>query len=67
MSKRLCSDCVDQRNHCRSAIQRLDGSVYWVCRQCWIALDYAAYMPLMSTGTELSAFQRRADADLDLH
>lgn len=37
---RQCAECKRKRERCRAVTQRLDGSIEWVCPQCWSRLEY---------------------------
>jgi hypothetical protein len=42
--KRLCSECLKLRERCRAVGLLSDGSIEYVCRQCWRDLCYDDYM-----------------------
>lgn len=39
-----CRDCDQKRDAYRPVFRRCDGTVEYVCRQCWRALDYDVFM-----------------------
>jgi len=40
----ICDDCQRKRDLFRPVRQNVDGTVAWVCRQCWRDKDYDLYM-----------------------
>jgi hypothetical protein len=40
----VCAECDRQMERCRACTQLADGTIVWVCRQCWRDLDYDKYM-----------------------
>lgn len=48
-----CVECERKREECRETVRHLDGTIDWVCRQCWRDLHYAAFFPSMSRPAEV--------------
>ena len=41
--KKTCHECR-QKRHARPVVKQVDGEVTYVCRICWVRLDYDTYM-----------------------
>ena len=40
----VCSECNKERQRCRAVSVDAEGTITWVCRQCWKDLDYDHFM-----------------------
>lgn len=40
----VCSECLRKRNRCRISTVNIDGSLVYVCRQCWKEKEYDRFL-----------------------
>lgn len=43
LTKKKCCECGIKR-YCIATVRHVDGVVDWVCRLCWVRLDYELYL-----------------------
>jgi len=42
--KKLCSECLKERERCKAVSTDIDGEIEWVCPNCFITYDYDKYL-----------------------